>query len=124
MYFFRYLGALIYDTFVLFTLFVVFTATCLLFRHGNIIEPGTCWYQLSLASIVYYYYFLSYRYGGQTIGLRAWKMKLVSCTYPLKQKQILARFLLMFPALLYGAICLKNPMTILKQWTKCQITTV
>ncbi|WP_133128321.1 RDD family protein [Legionella nagasakiensis] len=124
MYFIRYLGALIYDALVLLTLFMVFTALCLLGRHGKAIHPGTYWYQLSLLSIIYYYYFLSYRYGGQTIGLRAWKLKLVSHTFPLKQKQILARFLLTIPALFYGAASLKNPRTILKHWTKCHIMTV
>ncbi len=124
MFYVRYFGALVYDGMVLAALFIIFTALCLLYRHGVAIPPGAIAYQLSLLFIIYGYYFQSYRHGGQTIGMRAWHLKIVSLATHLNKKQILARLLLVFPAYIFSILRIKNPMRLLKGWTKSQIIQV
>jgi uncharacterized RDD family membrane protein YckC len=100
MFFIRYLCALFYDAIILIAIFFGFTALCLLWRQGLPIAPGSAWYQMSLLGIIYYYYFISYRYGGQTIGLMAFKVKLISLTTPITARQIALRILFIIPALM------------------------
>jgi len=121
MFYIKYMSALIYDVFILFALCLIFTALCLCFRQGNLIPAGSLWYQLSLLAITYLYYSLSYRFGGQTIGMRAWRIQLISTTNYLKQQQLIARFLLAIPAVLYAIMRLKKPGNYLTCWTKTQI---
>lgn len=121
MFYLRYLGALLYDGIILTALFIAFTALCLFYRHGVAIPPGSIPYQLSLLLIIYGYYFLSYRRGGQTIGMRSWHIKLIPLTAQLSNKQILARLILTIPAFIFAMIRIKSPMKLLKGWTQSQI---
>jgi uncharacterized RDD family membrane protein YckC len=121
----RYLGALIYDGIILVALFILLTAICLLFRHGVAIPPASQWYQLLLVSILYGYYFLSYQQGGQTIGMKAWHLRLISLdNQTIRNKQILARFFLGIPAVVLAIFCLKSPMRILRKWTGSELVVV
>ena len=121
MFYIKYMSALIYDVFILFALFLIFTALCLGMRQGRIIPAGSLWYQLSLATITYLYYSLSYQCGGQTIGMRAWRIQLISTTTSLKQKHLIARFLLTIPAVCYAIMRFKKPGNYLTCWTKTQV---
>ena len=121
MFYIRNMAAVIYDGMILLTLFFLFTALCLCYRHGIIIPSGSVWYQLSLLCIIFGYYFLSYRNGGQTIGMKAWRLRLVSLKTHLSSKQILARFFLIIPAFLYAMIRFKNPWVLLQEWTQTDI---
>lgn len=123
----RYLSAFIYDCMILLALFMAFTAICLSLRHGIAIPPATRLYQLALAFIVMAYYFFSYRFGGQTIGMRAWRIKLIAVGTPLGtmgKKQIFMRLLLTLPACIYAIFHLKNPHALLKTWTNSKIIRV
>ena len=71
----RFISALIYDLIIACTLLFAFTAICLIANKNQAIAPGTPWYQISLVVIVLLYYVLSLRYGGQTIGMRAFRLK-------------------------------------------------
>jgi len=117
----RCVGALIYDGIVLVSLFLLFTAACLWVRHGVAIPSGSTWYQLILLSIILAYYFLSYQRGGQTLGMRAWRLKLVPKTAHLNKTQVLARLLLPAPALIYAVFCIKGPRKLLNDWTQSHI---
>jgi uncharacterized RDD family membrane protein YckC len=75
MLFIKYMAALFYDAIIIFTLYLAFTTICLIFRHGAPIPPGTHWYQWALVGIVLGYYVLSYFWRGQTVGMRAWRLK-------------------------------------------------
>lgn len=124
MFYIRYFGALIYDGIILIALFFLFTTACLFCRHGTAIPPASLWYQLTLLFIIYGYYFLSYRRGGQTIGMRAWHIKLVSLKESenqLSKKQTQARFFLIIPAFICAIVRIKSPMKLLKDWTKSHI---
>ncbi|WP_133130874.1 RDD family protein [Legionella yabuuchiae] len=105
--------ALIYDILILLTLFLFYTLICLWFRHGHAIEPGTLWYQITLLAIFYGYYFFSYRYGGQTIGLKVWKIKLISTRERVSAGQVFLRLLVFIPSMILSICLFKrlNPLT-------------
>ncbi|KTD23035.1 RDD family protein [Legionella londiniensis] len=118
---FYYYGAVLYDALILCALFFVITGFCLILRHGATILPGTRWFQILLSGAAYLYYALSYRHGGQTIGMRAWGLKLIPHAAPISQKQILKRILLAVPVLVLGLGTLKNPLELLNKYTKCDV---
>ncbi len=120
----RYMGSFIYDGIVVLALFFLFTALCLYSRHGIIIPTGSIWYQLALTFIFIMYYFLSYQKGGQTIGMRAWRLKLISLDTPLSGKQILARFILKIPAFIFSVLYIQRSRNWLEQWTRCKVVVV
>lgn len=122
MFLIRYIGSLIYDLIILFILFFAYTAVLLLFTHGKAIPPATHWYQFSLFSISFIYYYSSIRIARQTIGMRAWQLKLTTDSQkkPSKQ-QIIARFFYFIPASLIAPFCLKGNYTLLQQWTKTSL---
>ncbi|HHL32469.1 MAG TPA: RDD family protein, partial [Oceanospirillales bacterium] len=49
----------------------------LLFNRGNTVEPHSLWFSLLLFAEVAFYYIYSWKKGGQTLGMRAWKMKII-----------------------------------------------
>lgn len=72
----RRLAAGFYDLFPLAA--VLMAATALLFPlTRERIAPGTLWYQLYLAAIAFLYYGVSWRRGGQSIGMKAWRLRVV-----------------------------------------------
>ena len=122
MFYIRYIGALLYDGIILIALCFFFTALCLVCRSGRSIPPASLWYQLALFFLAFGYYFISHLRAGQTIGMRAWHLKLVSLKGNLSKKQILMRFLLTIPACIYGLLRIKSPGQSLKNWTESFIT--
>ena len=124
MFYIRYIGAMIYDGIILLSLFILCTAVCLLCRHGVAIPPASLWYQLTLLFILYGYHFQSYRYGGQTIGMRTWRLRLVSLSCSLSNRQIVVRLLLTIPALIYSILRIRNPFKLLDHWSNSQIINV
>ncbi|KGP63134.1 hypothetical protein EP47_14040 [Legionella norrlandica] len=121
----RYVGSLIYDLIILSIIFFSYTAILLLFTHGKAIPPATCWYQFSLFSISFIYYYNSIRCGGQTIGMRAWKFKLTADSQkkPSRQ-QIIARFFYFIPSIFIAPFYLKGNYKLLHQWTRTSFETI
>lgn len=122
MFYIRYIGALLYDAVILVALCFFFTALCLVCRNGKAIPPASLWHQFALFFLAFGYYFISQLRGGQTIGMRAWRLKLVSVGVHLRKKQILARFFLTIPACVYSLLRTKSPGQVLKNWTESYIT--
>ena len=117
--FFKCLAALFYDACLLIALFFVFTACCLLAYHGQAIPVGTRWYQLCLILIGLSYYIFSIGKGGQTLGMRAWRLRLVAADEGVPTfQQASRRIVLTLPALIIALISLQNPQRLLSQWTK------
>ncbi|WED43187.1 RDD family protein [Legionella cardiaca] len=117
----KYIAAQIYDGLILLALFFAFTVLCIFINHGLAIPPATRWYQIGLTLLFISYYIISIIYGGQTIGMRAWRLQL--CTdkgFPNFQ-QATTRLFLTVPAIIYGLLCLKNPQTPLYNWTKTRL---
>jgi len=119
---FKYLFAVSYDLFITCALLMAFTLVCLIIRNGSVIQPQSHWFQLCLMLIWFLYYSFSLKLGGQTIGMRAWRLKIVSVnTGSLTWYQIGLRTLLMLPALIQGALLLKSPGMILANWSKTEL---
>ena len=75
----RQVAAFIYDLLPLFGLLYVLTIPFLLLSHGEAIESGSWWYTLYLSLAMYVFFSWFWRHGGQTAGMRAWKLKVIRC---------------------------------------------
>ena len=73
----RRLAAGAYDLLPLIALWMGGTAILLPFTAGRGIPPHNPAYQVWLIAIAYFYYTLSWQFGGQTIGMRAWRIRMV-----------------------------------------------
>lgn len=79
----RRLAALVYDAFLLTALLMIFTAGALFFTHGAAVVPATAgyWayvYRAGLVLVIAGYYALNWRRSGQTLGMRAWRLRTVT----------------------------------------------
>ena len=71
----RRLAAIAYDAFLLFALFFVATALILPFTGGEAIAPGNAIYLFYLLGVSYLYFGWCWTHGGQTLGMRAWHIR-------------------------------------------------
>ena len=76
----RRLAALLYDALLLAALLFVFTLAAIAVRGGRPIPSGTAWYDASLVAILMVFFCGFWTHGGQTAGMRAWQIRLVSAT--------------------------------------------
>jgi uncharacterized RDD family membrane protein YckC len=79
----RRLAALVYDAFLLTALLMIFTGGALFFTHGAAVVPSTAgnWvyvYRAGLVLVIAGYYALNWLRSGQTLGMRAWRLRTVS----------------------------------------------
>jgi uncharacterized RDD family membrane protein YckC len=75
----RRLLAIIYDLFLLLALLFLATSAVMLFNQGNAIVPGHplyAFYVICLLIISFCFYGWFWTHGGQTLGMKTWKMKL------------------------------------------------
>ena len=75
--FFRYFAAIFYDLVLVIALFFVTTAILLPFNQGEAIQ-STFLFPLYLLCVSFIFYGWFWTHGGQTLGLRAWKLRLIS----------------------------------------------
>jgi uncharacterized RDD family membrane protein YckC len=81
----RRVAALVYDAFLLAALLMVFTAGALFFTHGAAIVPAAAgaWvyvYRAGLVLVIAGYYVLNWLRSGQTLGMRAWRIRAVTAS--------------------------------------------
>jgi len=74
---FRRIAAFGYDLLLLAALLFMFTLSLFPFT-GGAIEPGTLWYRLSLSAIVVLFFTGFWVRGGQTLGMKAWRLRVVA----------------------------------------------
>ena len=79
----RRLAALVYDAFLLTALLMIFTGGALFFTHGAAVIPATVgnWayvYRTGLVLVIAGYYAINWLRSGQTLGMRAWRLRTVS----------------------------------------------
>jgi len=74
----RRLAALVYDALLLAGVFFVFTLLLVFARGGRAISAGTFWYETSLVAVALGFCGLSWTRGGQTVGMKAWKIRVVA----------------------------------------------
>jgi len=89
----RRLAAFGYDLLLLAALLFMFTLCLFPLTGGRAIEPGTLWYRASLAAIVVLFFTGFWVRGGQTLGMKAWRLRLVARDGgPVRWPSALARF--------------------------------
>lgn len=71
----RRLGALLYDTLASIAILMLTTACWLPMYGGEAVPPGNLWYQASLVGVLYLYFAYCW-HRGQTVGMRAWRIRI------------------------------------------------
>ena len=74
----RRLAAIAYDTLLLTAVLFVATAVLLPVTGGEAIRPGSGWYPAYLVAVSFGYFGWFWTHGGQTLGMRSWRLRLVS----------------------------------------------
>ncbi|KTD64689.1 RDD family protein [Legionella spiritensis] len=119
---FRYVAALFYDLLIALSLLMAVTALCVWANGHHAIPPASRWYQGCMLLTLASYYALSIKAGGQTIGMRAWKLQILDGK---NQRPgfiaITGRLTLTLPAWLFAVIRWKNPQLLLLQWTNTKL---
>ncbi|CAA9891957.1 putative RDD family membrane protein YckC [Candidatus Methylobacter favarea] len=91
--FLRRLAAVFYDLLLLIALFFIATALLLPFNAGQAFTASHFFYPLYLLGVSFFFYAWFWTHGGQTLGLRAWKIKVLTLDRkPVSWKQALLRF--------------------------------
>lgn len=75
--FFRYISAIFYDLILVIALFFFATAILLPFNQGEAIK-SVFFFPLYLLSVSFVFYGWFWTHGGQTLGMRSWKLRLIS----------------------------------------------
>jgi uncharacterized RDD family membrane protein YckC len=97
------LAALAYDALLLAGLLFVFTMLLIFVRGGRAIGPGTLWYEASLVAVAFTFCGVSWTRGGQTVGMKAWRIRVVakdasSLDWPHSALRFVASWLSLLPA--------------------------
>lgn len=82
---------MVYDGLLLLGLWMIATAIVIVpLGHG--IEPGTPGFRLYLLIVAWAYFAISWRRGGQTLGMKAWRIRLLAEPAPISWGQATLRF--------------------------------
>jgi uncharacterized RDD family membrane protein YckC len=73
----KQLAAMIYDSLLIIAILFISTAIALIFNNGNAIESSPI-FSLYLILIIFTFYSWFWRKSGQTLGMRVWKIRIVS----------------------------------------------
>ncbi len=74
---FKQFAAMLYDSLLIFAVLFLATAIALIFNRGEAIESSPL-FSLYLLSILFSFYAWFWHRSGQTLGMRAWKIRIVS----------------------------------------------
>ena len=99
----RRLAALAYDALLVGALLFVFTLVLILLRGGRAVAPDTLWYRASLVAVAFAFCGASWTRGGQTLGMRAWRIRVVALdgrdlSWPRAALRFAASWLALLPA--------------------------
>lgn len=101
----RRAGAFLYDAFLLAAVWLVGGALVLVPRGGEAVPPGTVWFELYLLALAFLFHAWFWTHGGQTLGLRAWRLRVVRTDgKPLRWGDAARRFLAALLVLATGGI--------------------
>ena len=91
----RRVGAIFYDGLLLLGTLFIATALVLLLTGGAAVPSANQWFPIYLLSICFLFYGWFWTHGGQTLGMRAWKIRLQQPGgEPVTWRQALLRFVL------------------------------
>jgi uncharacterized RDD family membrane protein YckC len=74
----RRAAALCYDLLAIAALYMCFTLAVLAARLGRAVPAGSVWFELSLLGIALVFFAGFWTRGGQTLGMRAWRIRVVT----------------------------------------------
>lgn len=76
---FRQIGSIVYDSMILLSVLWLATIPWLFLTEGESIpKQWTAHYRIYLLMTLYFYFVFSWTRGGQTVGMRPWKLYLVN----------------------------------------------
>ncbi|MFZ2727623.1 MAG: RDD family protein [Methylococcaceae bacterium] len=91
--FFRRLAAMLYDFLLLIAVLFLATALLLPFNAGQAFTHQQVFYPVYLLIVSFIFYGWFWTHGGQTLGLRAWKLKVLTINQqPISWRLALLRF--------------------------------
>ena len=79
---FRRLFAIFYDSFLLLAILFMVSAIATIVNNGKAIEPGDAIYPIFVIlifSLSYLYFAWFWIHGGQSLGMKTWRIQLLSC---------------------------------------------
>ncbi|MGH8529546.1 MAG: RDD family protein [Nevskiales bacterium] len=95
----RRLAAAAYDSVLLAALFFCAAFLLIALRGGKPIPALSLWFELCLWVLGFLFCGWFWTHGGQTLGLRAWRLRVVATgSAPLNWRRSLARYLLALPS--------------------------
>ncbi|MCB1735059.1 MAG: RDD family protein [Gammaproteobacteria bacterium] len=74
----RRLAAVGYDFLLLLSVWFLASFLILPFTHGEAVDTSNWWFKLYLLVVTFLFYAWFWTHGGQTLGMRAWRMKLLT----------------------------------------------
>ncbi len=74
----RRAAAICYDLLLFAGLAMILTLALVLFRGGEAIPPASGWYEALLLAAHFAFFGISWTRGGQTLGARAWKLRVTT----------------------------------------------
>ncbi len=99
---FRRLAAGVYDIFLIFALLLLATSIALFLNHGQSFKQHNVLFSLYLISSIGFFYCWFWTRGGQTLGMQAWKIKVVSHDLqPLTWLLAIKRFIFAVPSVCF-----------------------
>ncbi len=99
----RRLAAAFYDSLLLIALWFAGTGLVLALRSGMVVPAGTVWFELYLWVLGFLFCGWFWTRGGQTLGLRAWKLRVTAAAgTTLNWRQALLRYFLAGPCWISG----------------------
>ncbi|MFW5815652.1 MAG: RDD family protein [Wenzhouxiangella sp.] len=98
----RRVAAIVYDSLLIVALWMAATAAVVLLRQSEI-EPSSLAFQLYLLAVAWLYLAICWR-SGQTLGMKAWRIRLVGNTQPIAWSTTVIRFVVAMVSLAAFAI--------------------
>ncbi|MCF6300148.1 MAG: RDD family protein [Proteobacteria bacterium] len=99
----KHFASLLYDLFPIAGIILLTSTLVLLVRSGREVEPQSLWFQLVIIAEIFLYFAYSWKKGGQTLGMRAWRI-IITDYQKLTWKDVTLRFLAgIISTLLLGA---------------------
>ncbi|MBS9781076.1 MAG: RDD family protein [Gammaproteobacteria bacterium] len=93
----RRLGAMLYDWLLCLACLFVFTGIAVTLNKGNPMSPQQQpFLNIGLIGVVFAYFIGFWRQGGQTPGMKVWKVTLVADQTPASVDKLFIRFMIMF----------------------------
>lgn len=129
--FYRRCGAILYDSLLILALLIIGTVLLLFLTQGQAISAGNTFYQAYLLFLGGGFIIWFWVHGGQTTGMAAWRLRLVTFEdKPITVKQAVLRLLIAMPSCLLGGLGLfwsiwdKNNMTVYDRLSKTKLVLI